>query len=186
MSPADIASSTLVEQPHSGWMRNSAQALHVRAEEHVGAEQDLGVGRDRVHDLDGVARGAAVVALGLHVGGGVHVRHDDGAGMLGLPRAELLRVDRRGERAPGREVGEKNRLVRREHGGGLRHEVHAAEDDDVRVGLGGLAREPEGVADVVGHVLHLGPLVVVGEDDRVLLACELLDLALQLGDELFP
>ena len=31
-------------------------------------------------------------------------------------------------------------------------------------------REPERVADVVGHVLDLGHLVVVGEDDRVALA----------------
>ncbi len=34
----------------------------------------------------------------------------------------------------------------------------------------GLAGQAERVADVVGHVLHLGHLVVVGEDDRVALA----------------
>ena len=35
---------------------------------------------------------------------------------------------------------------------------------------------PERVADVVGDVLHLGQLVVVGEDDRVALAGELAHL----------
>ena len=44
------------------------------------------------------------------------------------------------------------------------------------VGRGRLAREAERVADVVGHVLHLGHLVVVGEDDRVALAGELAHL----------
>ena len=54
----------------------------------------------------------------------------------------------------------------------LGHEVDAAEDDRLRVGRGGLAGEPERVADVVGHVLHLGHLVVVREDDGVALARE--------------
>ena len=66
--------------------------------------------------------------------------------------------------------------------GRLGHEVDAAEDDRGRVGGGRLAREAERVADVVGHVLHLGHLVVVGEDDRVALARELADLLLQRGD----
>ena len=54
-------------------------APHVRAEEHVGEEEDLLVGGDRVHDLDRVARRAAVVALRLHLGGRVDVRDDDRA-----------------------------------------------------------------------------------------------------------
>ena len=66
--------------------------------------------------------------------------------------------------------------MRRQDGSRLRHEVHAAEDDDVGVGLGGFAREAERVADEIGDVLHLGPLVVVGEDDGVAIAGEGLDL----------
>ena len=46
----------------------------------------------------------------------------------------------------------------------------------VGVGGGGLAREAERVADVVGHVLDLGHLVVVREDDGVALARERPDL----------
>ena len=40
---------------------------------------------------------------------------------------------------------------------------------DVGVRARGFVREPERVADEVGDVLHLGHLVVVGEDDRVAL-----------------
>ena len=156
----------------------------MRAEEHVGAEEDLRVGGDRVHDLDRVARRAAVVALGLHLGRRVDVRHDHRAGMLGLPRAKLLGIDRGGERAARGEIGEQHRLLRREDRRRLGHEVHAAEDDDVGVRLGGLAREAERVADEVGDVLHFGALVVVREDDRVLLARERLDLTLELRDQL--
>src|SRR5207245_822331 len=42
-------------------------------------------------------------------------------------------------------------------------------------------REAERVADVVGNVLHLGTLVSVGKDDRVLLAGERADFVVQFG-----
>ena len=105
--------------------------------------------------------------------------------MLGLPLTEVLGVDRRGERAPRGEIGEEDSLVGREHRGGLGHEVHAAEDDDVGFRLGGFAGEPERVADEVRDILHFGALVVVRQDDGVPLAREGLDLSLQLRDELF-
>ena len=44
--------------------------------------------------------------------------------------------------------------------------MDAAEDDRLRVGGGSLVREPERVAHEVGDILHLGHLVVVGEDHR--------------------
>ena len=43
------------------------------------------------------------------------------------------------------------------------------------------AREAERIADVVGDVLHLGPLVVVGEDHGVPSRRERADLVVQLG-----
>ena len=52
------------------------------------------------------------------------------------------------------------------------------------VGLGGLLREPERVADVVGHVLDLGQLVVVGQDHGVALGGERAHLVLERGDVL--
>ena len=46
-----------------------------------------------------------------------------------------------------------------------------------------LAREAERVADEVGHVLDLGHLVVVGEDDGVALARQLAHLVLQVRSD---
>ena len=71
---------------------------------------------------------------------------------------------------PASRSGIRTCLSGREDGGGLGHEVHAAEGDDARVGSRGLAGEAEGVADVVRDVLDLGHLVVVGQDDGVALA----------------
>ena len=48
----------------------------------------------------------------------------------------------------------------------------------LRRGGGGLPGQPQGVAHEVGHVLHLGPLVVVSEDDGALLFGETADLGL--------
>ena len=54
------------------------------------------------------------------------------------------------------------------------------------VGVGGrrLLREAQRVADEVGHVLHLGHLVVVGEDDGAALLGERAYLGLHLRDVL--
>ena len=146
------------------------EALHVGAEELVRAEQHLGVGGDRLHDVDGVRRRAADVGLRLHRRRGVDVADDDGTGMLGLPRPQLVGGDRVGEAAPGALVGDQHGLVVAEDLGRLGHEVDAAEHDRRRLGCGGDAGQAERVADVVGDVLDLGQLVVVGEDHGVALA----------------
>ena len=120
---------------------------------------------------------AAVVALGLHLGGRVHVRDDDGARDAPPSSSRSCAgVDRRGERAAGVQIGDQHGLLRAEDRRRLGHEVDAAEEDRRGVRRGRLPREPERVADVVGDVLHLGQLVVVGEDDRVALAGELAHL----------
>src|SRR5262249_21923176 len=61
-------------------------------------------------------------------------------------------------------------------------EVDAAEDDRRGIRRGRLARKAERVPDVVGDVLHLGHLVVMGEDDRVALAREGAHLLLHAAD----
>ena len=49
--------------------------------------------------------------------------------------------------------------------GGLRHEMHAAEDDVIGIGAGGgFTGEQEGVALEIGVLNHLFPLVVVAQD----------------------
>ena len=161
---------------------SSGHASYVRAEEHVGAEKNFLVGGDRLDDLDRVARGTAVVGLRLHLGGGVDVGNHDRARVLGFPGAELRGVDRRGERAAGGHVGKEYLFLRRENRCRLGHEVHAAEDDDIGVGLCCFTRETERVADEIGDVLHLGPLVVVREDDGVTHAGDAANLVVQLGE----
>ena len=169
-----------------GVVDEAGLALDEGAEPHVGAEEDLGLGPvlgpDVLDHLDRVGGGAAVVGLGLDLGRGVDVHDDQGAGVLGLPGAQLVGVDRVGERAAGVEVGDQHLLLGREDRGRLGHEVDAAEGDRLGVGGGGLAREAERVAEVVGDVLDLGQLVVVGEDDRVALRGERADLLAELGD----
>ena len=75
--------------------------------------------------------------------------------------------------------GYQHGLVWRQDGGGLGHEVDPAEDDHVGVGGGCLAREAQGVPEVVGDVLDLRQLVVVREDDRVSLRRQSADLVRQ-------
>ena len=130
---------------------------------------------------NGVGRRHAVVGQRLDLGRRVDVHHGDRAGVAGLPLAQLLGRDAVGQRAAGVRVRDQHALVRAQDRRGLGHEVHAAEGDDRAVGLGGLLGEAERVADVVGHVLDLGPLVVVGQDDGVALAGERADLGLQLA-----
>ena len=167
--------------------RVAGLALDVGAEPHVGAEEDLGLGavlaQDVLDDLDRVGGGAAVVGLRLDLGRGVDVHHDDRVGAVArLPVAQLARGDRVGERAAGVEVGDQHRLVGREDRSRLGHEVDAAEGDHRSAGGGRLTREPERVAGVIGDFLHLGHLVVVGEDHGVALARQLAHLARHLLD----
>ncbi len=82
--------------PHEHVLPASHPA-HVRAEEHVGQEENLAIGGDRIHDFHRVSRRTAVVAFRLHVSTRVDVRNDNGPGMLGLPLAKLLGGDRSGE-----------------------------------------------------------------------------------------
>ena len=57
--------------------------------------------------------------------------------------------------------------------------MHAAERDHLGVGLRRLLRQAERVADEIGHVLHLGQLVVVREDHRAALGGKRAYLGLQ-------
>jgi len=153
----------------------SGLPLHVTAEVLVGDEEHLPVGGQALHDLDGVGRGAADVALRLHLGGAVDVADDQRPGMLLLPGAELRAVDHVGHGAAGAQVGQQHQSSRAEDRGGLGHEGHAAEHDDLGRRPRGPACQLQRVAGVVGDPLDLLPLVVVGQDHRV-------PLLLQLGD----
>ena len=81
---------------------------------------------------------------------------------------ELIDRGHVGHRAAGGKVGQYHLLMRRrEHVGAFRHEMHAAEHDELGLGmLRDLAGEAERVADVVGELDHLIALVVMAEDDQ--------------------
>ena len=84
----------------------AGEALHVGAEELVGQNRiSRSAGIDCDH-VDRVRRRAADVGLGLHRRGGVDVADDhDRAGVLGLPRPQLVGGDRLGEQQPARSSG---------------------------------------------------------------------------------
>ena len=114
--------------------------LDVGAEEHVRAEEDLGVrpvlAQDVLDDADRVGRRHAVVGERLDLGRRVDVHDGHRAGVLGLPGAQLVGGDRVGQRAAGVEVGDQDGLVGAQDRRRLGHEVHAAEGDGRGVGGG--------------------------------------------------
>jgi hypothetical protein len=127
--------------------------------------------------VGGSADDAAVAAAeGLEVGGGVDVGHR-GDGLIRVQHlGQLLpgpfhvgQVGHVGHGATGGEVGQDGDLF----GAGedvrhLGHEMDAAEDDVLGLGPGGLARQLEGIAGVVGMPEHLFTLVVVAKDHQAL------------------
>ena len=154
----------------------------VAAEVLVGQEQDLG--RTGPTLLEGPLQGPLGVGRGadrapvlarerLDVGGRVHVR--DGHDLLGhaglgqhVPAlGDLLGRRHVGHRAAGGEVGQDHLLVvRRQDVRGLRHEVHTAEHDVLRLRTS--RRVPgqlEGVTRDVGELDDLVALVVVAEHE---------------------
>ena len=103
--------------------------------------------------------------------------------MVGMGLAERLELVGRAavlEAAAGVHVGQDDDLVGRQDLRGLGHEADAAKGDHVGVGRLRLARQIEAVADEIGEVLDLGRLVIMGEDDRVALLAQPVDLGAQV------
>ena len=117
----------------------------------------------------------------VSVDSGVRDCRRDDAHLLEVVPAhlELLGLGHVGHRAAGGEIRQDHLLVRRAQDvGALGHEMHAAEDDELGVGvLADLAGELERVAGVVGELDHLVALVVMAEDDEATA-----ELGLRRGD----
>jgi hypothetical protein len=180
-----VAAERAVRVPHRHALQRYTELLGgVPPEVLIGEEQHplAALERPPEHGLR-VARGAddpaVPAAEPLQRGGGVHVgdgddRHEAVGVRLGpvqrlerLPGLlDLVDVRHVGHRAPGREVRQDHGLIRpRQEVGGLGHEVHATEDDGLRLGAGlGGVRQLEGVADVVRVLDDLVALVEVPED----------------------
>ncbi len=117
-----------------------------------------------------------LAAEGLQVGGGVDVG-DRGELLVGVehrrefaPGAlDLGQVGHVGHRTAGGEVRQDGNLFgAREDVRHLGHEVHAAEDDELGVGLRSQPGKLQRIAGQVGMLEDVGALVVVAEDDRAL------------------
>ena len=165
--------------PHDAVVERETEVAYggIAAQVLVGQEQHALTAFERPLERPlGVARCAdrSVIAPGegLDVGGGVHV----GDGNRGVGKASrgdgvpggLDLVDRGhvGHRAPGGEIGQDHLLVvGGEDVGALGHEVHAAEDDELGLGMRGrLLRQLERVAGGVGELDDLVALIVMAED----------------------
>ena len=81
---------------------------------------------------------------------------------------ELIDGGHVGHRATSRQIGKNHLLMRRgKHVGAFRHEVHAAEHDELGFGMfGDLAGQAEGIAGVVGKLDHFVALIVMAENNQ--------------------
>ena len=124
----------------------------------------------------GIGRSAdqasVLAAKGLDGGGGVHVGERDGVGghaeaIERLPTGfNLGDLGHIGHGAAGIQIGQDHLLaIAAQHIGALGHEVHAAEDDVLCIGVGGNAGELVAVAGEVGEADHFVSLVVMAEQN---------------------
>ena len=157
------------------------ELLYIGAQVAVGPEEDRLLAGDRFDDAQGVGRGAADVRQRLHAHRRVNIGDHRVARVLRLEGGESGRVARLGQRAARLGAWDEHPLVGAEHLGRLGHEVDAGEEDRRGVDALRLDRQGQRVAQKVGHLLHLGRGVVVGQDHGVLFALELLDSAAQRG-----
>ena len=152
---------------------------HPRAEIFVRDEQQVLVLRRGLDDFHRVAAGANHVAQRLHrraaidVGDGPEIR----VGLL--QRGQLVRRTAFFERTAGVLVRQHDDFVRVQNLRRLGHEMHAAENNHVRVGFGRLLGKAERIAHEIRHVLDFRHLVIVGEDDGVELFFERKNLLCQ-------
>ena len=105
-------------------------------------------------------------------------------GVFCLESREFPGVARLGQRAPRLGTGDQHLLFGAEDLGGLGHEVHSGEEDDVGVDRLRPDGEGERVAQKIGDGLHFGQRIIVGEDHGSLAAFELFDAGEEVIDHL--
>jgi hypothetical protein len=158
--------------------RHAERVRRVAAEMLVGEEEDLLAALPRpLEGGRGVRRGAhhaaALAAERLDGRSGVDVGDRDDRAQTHLleivpGELEVLGIGHIRHRTAGRQVRENDLLmVAAQHVGAFRHEMDAAEHDELGVRVAAhLPRELEGVAGVVGEPDHLVALVVMAEDHQ--------------------
>jgi len=80
-----------------------------------------------------------------------------------------------GQRAARLNIGYQHLFVGTKNLGRLAHKVHAAQHNDVGIGLGRPLRQRQAVAHMVGYVLYFARLVIVRQHDRIFLLLQFLD-----------
>ncbi len=155
-------------------------AIEISAQMLVRPENHFLLGRDLREDDLRRRGGDDDVAERLHLGRAVDVAERN---MIRMRLPEGLELAGRATVLKGAarvHVRQDHGLVRREDLRGLRHEAHAAKGDHLRVRLRRLARELERIAHEVRQILNLRLLIIMGEDDRVALLAQSIDLAEQI------
>ena len=147
----------------------AGHAADVVAQIAVGRKNDLRVGRQAADHVHRVARRTADIGQRLDPDRRIDVRHDRMSRIAFQELGEILRPARIGQRASRGRFGQKHLLVRRQYLGGLGHKVHAGEQDDPRIGPGGLLRQRQAVAREIGYALHFGQRIVVRQNYRAFL-----------------
>ena len=92
--------------------------------------------------------------------------------MIGVGFAEGLEFLRRAgvlKAASRIHVGQHDDLLRAEYFRRVGHEFDPAKGNHLGIGRRCFLRQFKAVADIIGEILNLGPLVIVREDDRVAL-----------------
>lgn len=110
----------------------------VGAEVLVGGKNDGLILGDAVDDVHRVGGGTTDIRQRLHLRGAVDVTDHHMIGVFFLELAEERRWTGISQGTSRLQVGKKHLLLRGQHLGRLRHEVHPGEDDDIRIRTGRL------------------------------------------------
>ena len=148
----------------------AAQVLVGQKQDFLAAREGPIKGRARIGR--GADQAAALAAKGLDRGGGVHIgqrqnRPIEPGGHQRIPAVlHLADLGHVGHRTPSIQVRQKYLLIAApEDVGALGHEMDAAEDDILALGLSGDLRQLVGISSHVGEADHLIALVVMAEQN---------------------
>ena len=146
-------------------------AVDVGSEVAVGTEDEWLVLGETLHNLSGIRRGDHHVGPCLGGSRGVDIRNHLVVRMLLHEFCKPVGRTAFGQRAGGVDVGTDDLLAGAEDAARFCHEVYAAHDDEVGLGLCRLLSQCQGVAHKVGNVLQGTVGVVVCQDDGIFLFC---------------
>ncbi len=151
----------------------------------IGSEENGAIRWAGRHDLDRIAAGADDVRERLHLCRAVDVGDDVELGMFFFKFSQLFGGAALFQAAAGAGIGQDDGPLRVQYFGGFGHEVDSAEEDDPCIGFGGLAGEPERIADIVRNALNFCSLIVVGQDERLMFFFKAADFSLELCNPLW-